>query len=123
MRAKARQTWAEAETLAASGQWSGAANRVYYAPYQALVAAFEARGLAPGDFSASAGAQEVRWPHWIVRGNAALAGLTRRDAAALKDAWFLRVQADYTEELLSREDVEPTLVRVRNILARLGAEA
>jgi len=49
--------------------------------------------------------------------------LTRRDAAALKDAWFLRVQADYTEELLSREDVEPTLVRVRNILARLGAEA
>jgi len=51
MRAKARQTWAEAETLAASGQWSGAANRVYYALYHALylalVAAFEAAGWQP----------------------------------------------------------------------------
>ena len=119
MKMKARATLREARLLADHGYWAGAANRAYYALYQALVARCRRRGLRPADFGHFDARDPDRWPHWIFRRHAAAAGLNRRTAALVLDAWAYRVRADYEPDPLPPMRVEGILTRVSSALAAL----
>ena len=51
MQQKARETFQESQLLFANRRYNGAANRAYYALYQALVVEFERLKKTPGDFN------------------------------------------------------------------------
>jgi hypothetical protein len=116
---KAASTLIEAVELASHGRWSGAANRTYYALYQALVGELESRGRRPEEFAAI-DPSRPGWRHATLMNNALVAGLTGPEVTTLRDAWSLRVRADYESEPVRSEELEPVLTKARGILRALG---
>jgi uncharacterized protein (UPF0332 family) len=121
---KAEQCLAGAQLAVDHGQYNNAANRAYYAAFQAAIAVLAAAGVIPPT--------PRYWSHDFVlreycrravpRGAAFLPG----SASALKALQDERLKADYETELLGRASGERALALARQFLAavrqRLGEE-
>ncbi|HEY7062465.1 MAG TPA: HEPN domain-containing protein [Chloroflexota bacterium] len=123
--AKAEQCLAGAEIAVAHGHYNNAANRAYYAAFQAAIAALRAAGVEPPtprywshDFVLREYCARLARPHGeYPPGSAPL-------FKALQDE---RLKADYEVEMLSRESGERALAVatefVDAVRQRLGPEA
>ncbi len=120
MKRKAATTYREAQTLVTGKQWSGAANRTYYALYQALVGEFEARGKTPADFARTDPRYPDKWPHWLVVQHCRSIGLDRKEAEVVAQAEALRVKADYQPGPVESWAVEAVLEKLPGLLDGLG---
>jgi len=103
----------------------GAANRLYYCLYLALVAEFERLGIRPetidaGSARAAAGDIRLKWTHSFVRKNGSLASLTARECPTVNDAYDLRIIADYRESDVTCDEVKQHFRNVQSILEALG---
>jgi uncharacterized protein (UPF0332 family) len=111
---KAEQCLAGAQLAVDHGQYNNAANRAYYAAFQAAIAVLAAAGVIPPT--------PRYWSHDFVlreygrrampRGAAFLPG----SASALKALQDERLKADYETELLGRVSGERALVLARQFL-------
>ena len=120
MKRKAAATLKDARLLMKAGRWNGAANRCYYAVYQALVGEFEARGRRPGEFARVDLRYPDKWPHWLVVDHCRALGLDRVEAGLVVSAAALRVQADYTGSTVDSWAVECVLSGLPTLFAGLG---
>ena len=102
MRRKARRTLDTALRLLEEGRLDDAANRFYYAAFQAAVHGLERRGFAPGDFRPDA----TRWSHRTVIEEVARIRNREEDRNLLMALEQLRTTADYTAESVSRSKLE-----------------
>ena len=120
MKRKAGRTLDEARTLARAGLWDGAANRAYYAAYQAIVGEFEERGLRAAEFGRVDPRYPEKWPHWLVVANCRAVGLSRSEAEVVEEAERLRVRADYGPGAVDSGSVRYILSRLSAVLGGLG---
>ena len=93
MREKALQNLRLARALLELGLYDGASTHLYYAAFQAVIFAFERKGLRPHDFLPGA----KRWEHWMVIRHASRARGHPEDALLLKELRWLRNRADNHE--------------------------
>lgn len=97
---KARESLTSAEADYAAGRYNSCANRVYYACFQAAVAALLAEGLRPLS-------PRGEWSHEFVQSqfNGLLIGRRKRYPLPLRrilrDTMEVREKADYTPSLVS----------------------
>jgi uncharacterized protein (UPF0332 family) len=122
--AKAEQCLAGAALAVAHGQYNNAANRAYYAAFQAAIAALSAAGVVPP--------APRYWAHdFVLREYCSqLAGpgsaYSPGSGAALKALQDERLKADYEVEMLSRASGEHALALaeqfVDTVRRRLGQE-
>lgn len=103
--AKARESLVCAESEFTARRYNTAARNIYYALFQAAVAALLQENVRPkGD-----------WGHDFVQAQFAGLLVYRRKAypaefrTTLVDAHSVRIKADYTAEMLGRRDVQPLL--------------
>jgi uncharacterized protein (UPF0332 family) len=118
---KARESLAGATSELANGRYNNAANRAYYACFQAAIAALESAGLHP---PAGKG-----WSHAFVQAQFAGVLIGRRKAypAALRDtlgrAQQLRNQADYERADVGLAQAARGLSRARAFVEAVMAHA
>jgi uncharacterized protein (UPF0332 family) len=117
--AKAAQCLAGAELAVHHGQYNNAANRAYYAAFQAAIATLVAAGVAPST--------PRYWSHDFVLGeycrrhspySRAFAAGSGTVLKALQDE---RLKADYEVELLTRASGERALVLAREFVDAVRA--
>ena len=119
----ARDYFEEACILTKAGKFNGAASRLYYALYRAIVAIFEERGIKQSDLTPKVDPENHKyWLHEVVRNFAPLAGVERRDASFVRDVWVLRRRADYEVPRIKEADIRSYLRIVKRILADLEIE-
>jgi uncharacterized protein (UPF0332 family) len=113
-RQKARESLAGAESETANGRYNNAANRAYYACYQAAIAAL-----------VSAGLKRPRWEHDYVQAQFASQLIGRRKLypselrSVLSDLSILRVEADYEVQDVSRSSAQRAVRDARRFLNRV----
>ena len=109
---KAKESLASAEGDYAEARYNSCERGLYYAAFQAAIAALSAEGIRP----------KRRWEHEFVRAEFSGRLIHRRklyDAslrALLTDAFDRRADADYTEKMLKRGDVARLLIQVRQMV-------
>jgi uncharacterized protein (UPF0332 family) len=123
--AKAEQCLAGAAQAVAHGQYNNAANRAYYAAFQAAIAALRTAGVEPST--------PRYWGHdFVLREYCArlarpAGGYPPASAPVFKALQDERLKADYEVELLTRESGEHALALAREFVAavrqQLGQEA
>ena len=110
---------------------NGAANRAYYAIYQAIV----------GELSRAHRAEDIdptmkerkrdptydgpEWRHAFCRDTNTLAkylNLDRMERQAVKQSWSLRVRADYLRDNVKQEEVSEVIKDLRSLLPTLGVK-
>jgi uncharacterized protein (UPF0332 family) len=113
------------ESLASAGddfehrRYNSCARNAYYAAFQAAVAALLHEGIRPAR----------RWEHEFVRSQFAGILVYRRKRfgpgfrTLLTDAFDRRVDADYTDRSLKRQDAASVLVRVRQLVQEVQEQA
>jgi uncharacterized protein (UPF0332 family) len=112
--AKAKQCLAGAELAVAHGQYNNAANRAYYAAFQAAVAALTAAGIEPPT--------PRYWAHDFVlheysrRLAHAGGGYAPSSGGVLKALLDERLKADYEVELIGRASGERALALAREFV-------
>lgn len=99
---KARRTLETAILLLEKGRIDDAANRLYYAAFQAAVHGLERRGFAAGDFRPGA----TKWSHRTILEEVARIRDREEDRNLLMTLKHLRTTADYTPESVSRKRLE-----------------
>jgi uncharacterized protein (UPF0332 family) len=110
-REKAWESLAGVESETANGRYNNAANRAYYACYQAAIAALMSAGLS-----------RSRWDHDYVQAQFAGQLIARRKVypselrSVLSDLSQLRVQADYEQRTVGRSVAERALREARRFL-------
>jgi uncharacterized protein (UPF0332 family) len=110
-RQKAWESLAGAESETANGRYNNAANRAYYACYQASIAALVSAGLS-----------RSRWDHDYVQAQFADQLIGRRKLypselrSVLSDLSQLRVQADYEQRTVGRSVADRALREARKFL-------
>lgn len=102
-----------------------AANRAYYALYQAIVGEFEHKGIKPeiiDPHSAHADNknEQGKWRHATVRYNSTLVGLNNAERDLLHYAEALRVMADYSSDTVDSHELEHVIRHIPDILEGLG---
>ena len=120
MKRKAGATLQDAQRLARAARWDGAANRAYYAVYQALVGEFEKRGLRAAQFAPGDPRYPEKWPHWLVVANCRAVGLDGGEAELVARAQRLRVRADYEARPVDSSEVRYLLARIPALFDGLG---
>jgi hypothetical protein len=88
---KAKANIAAARMLAERGWYDGAANRAYFALFQAGVGWMAQMGKTPDQFSRGA----TRWRHAVIVDNASLYRRRMQDVLLFRGVRDQRVQADY----------------------------
>ena len=117
--AKAEESLASAEDDYAKARYNSCARNLYYAAFQAAVAALLAESIRPGG----------RWEHEFVRSEFSGRLVHRRklyDAslrALLAKAFARRVDADYTEKMLKQRDVARLLIQARQMIRQVEERA
>ncbi|MCI0587413.1 MAG: HEPN domain-containing protein [Planctomycetes bacterium] len=107
MREKALQNLRLARALFELGLYDGATTHLYYAAFQALIFAFDRKGLRPKDFHPGA----KRWEHWMVVRHAPRARGLAEDSLLLKKLRRLRNRADYEEGGIESRALRDLLAR------------
>lgn len=101
------------------GRYNSCARNAYYAAFQASVAALLHEGIRP----------TRKWEHEFVRSQFAGILVYRRKRfgpgfrTLLTDAFDRRVDADYTERSLKRQDAASVLARVRQLVQEVQEQA
>lgn len=114
--AKAQESLACAEAEYAAGRYNTTARNVYYALFQAAVAALLHEGVKPSR----------RWQHEFVHSRFSGQLVCRRKLypanfkSTLVDALMLRVKADYTSYQVTRRDVGSYLAECRQLVYLIG---
>jgi uncharacterized protein (UPF0332 family) len=117
--AKALDSLASAEIEVASGRYDNAANRCYYAGYQAAIAALEAAGIYP------AAGTRARWTHEGVQSQfvGVLINRRKRYPSELRDVlsslFALRLKADYTRNRVSEAEARRAVRRCRELVVAI----
>jgi len=117
MREKALQNLRLARALLELGFYDGAATHLYYAAFQALLFAFERKGLRPQDFHPGA----KRWEHWRVIRHAPRARGRGEDALLLDELRKLRNGADYREFMVDAKDLKDLCIRADPLIREVTA--
>jgi hypothetical protein len=117
---KAISSYHAACQLANSGRFNDAANRAYYALYQALVFAWEDQGFNPEDVDGIARndkntGDDPRWRHAFLRKNLSKIKLTTEQEKIMDTAWRLRVKADYMPDNV-RGEIKAVLEKIPALL-------
>lgn len=111
---------------------SGAANRAYYALYQAVTASLTSEQHKPGDYESGARRKidpvadhGPEWPHWLVRWivdhRPQDACLEAREAGTFFALHSLRVKADYKAAPVRPDELTQALIRdLKEVLTALG---
>jgi uncharacterized protein (UPF0332 family) len=113
-REKAWESLAGAESETANGRYNNAANRAYYACYQAAIGAL-----------VSAGLRRSRWDHDYVQAQFSGQLIGRRKLypselrSVLSDLSILRVEADYEQKNVSRSSAHRAVREARRFLNRV----
>lgn len=116
---KAALALAGAESEFAAGRYENAANRCYYACFQAAVVALEAAGIYP------TGGQKAKWSHSAVQAQfvGLLINRRKRYPSSLRNVLprlsAFRQQADYTRESVSEADARQALRQSRMFVAAI----
>lgn len=111
--AKARESLASTEADAASERYNSAANRAYYAAFQASVAALLWAGVTP---------QKADWSHRFVMDRFSVTLIKRRKLlppryrGALDVLFDKRVDADYRPDTVSKRDARSGLKTAQEIV-------
>ena len=84
------------------GYTDGAANRLYFAVFQAAVYALERKGLRPWHLQPGS----HRWRHVVVRRQVLPLRGRREDAVVFSELWRLRTKADYRLAPVSPAEIE-----------------
>ena len=102
MKEKARKNLEDGLHLLERGSVDSAANRLYYALFQATMVALERMGMKPSDFRPGAN----RWDHGTVARQIVLVRGRRDDAVLFNRMRDLRADADYREGPVARGKLE-----------------
>lgn len=121
MKAKARATCDDAQFLFGCGRYNAAAGRAYYAIFQAVTAEFDRMRKRPGDFRVLSNDNPGKWPHCTVRDNASAAGIASRNTFLVRQAWALRVKADYEPAPVLKDELSPIMVKLEELIEETGA--
>ncbi|HET8626123.1 MAG TPA: HEPN domain-containing protein [Thermomicrobiales bacterium] len=117
---KAEESLAGAASELTNGRYNNAANRAYYACFQAAVAALDLAGIRPP------GGRED-WGHGFVQGQFAGELVARRKRypadlrGALAQVFALRAQADYKLADVSQAQATRAVARARAFVAAITA--
>lgn len=123
MREKAREFFLEARTLFAAGKPNGAASRLYYSLYHAVIAEFEKKGIKQSSLTNKVDPNKpTYWLHETVRNFSNLAGLTQREAGMVRHAWECRAIADYEVKSVDSRLLVGMLRDAEGILESLGVD-
>jgi uncharacterized protein (UPF0332 family) len=106
---KARSNLTAGEALSALGLTDAAANRYYYALYQAAVHALTVQGWSPGSLRSGA----LEWNHDLVMTNVYLVRRRRSDRLMFRQMRDLRTMADYQEKQVDTVDLALEIAAVR----------
>jgi uncharacterized protein (UPF0332 family) len=115
---KARESLASAEADLRAGRFNSAANRAYYAGFQAAVAALIEHGI---------GRRGRSWEHRFVMSEFSGKLIARRKAVSPKLGGKLellmttRLVADYSRDSVSRRAADRSLGEARNFLAEFNS--
>jgi uncharacterized protein (UPF0332 family) len=112
MQDKAKANLDAARVLAERGWFDAAANRAYFALFQAGVAWMQRMGRRPEEFTRGA----TRWQHATIVGNASLYRRRLADIALFRELRALRVQADYGESRVAGDRVRAVLGKARELI-------
>lgn len=118
---KARESLEGATSELVNGRYNNAANRAYYACFQAAIAALDLAGIRPSG-------ERGEWSHGFVQGQFAgqLVNRRKRYPAALRDALIqtLRVRelADYRPTQVSERQATRAVSRARAMVAAIAAQ-
>jgi uncharacterized protein (UPF0332 family) len=110
---KARESLKAAELCFGEGLYNSAANRAYYAMFQAAIVALESAGFQP---------QGKNWTHEAVHSLFAFELLRKRKlypndwSTYLSDAFVIRNQADYKEANVSKRQAHRLLDAMRRFV-------
>jgi len=100
------------------------ASRLYYALFQGSVGEFEKEHVQPQQIDrGAADAMEQRgqkWTHSFVKNNGGLIGLSPRQCDIIRQAWMLRVVADYSLKEVNASQLDELIERAADILECLG---
>ncbi len=113
---KAQASLAGAESEAANARYDNCANRLYYACFQAAVAALLRAGIRSPN-------PQGHWSHSFVPGQFVGQLINRRKLypAALRDTlprtYQLRQTADYTDDLVTQAEASRALRRARELVS------
>jgi uncharacterized protein (UPF0332 family) len=122
--AKAEQCLAGAALAVAHGQYNNAANRAYYAAFQAAIAALRRAGVQPP--TPRYWAHDFVLREYAARLAAAEGGYPPASAATFKALQDERLKADYEVELIGQVSAERALALARQFVdavrQRLGEE-
>ena|SRR5579884_3393229 len=128
MHAKSAESFKAAIALE-SQNTNGAANRAYYAVYQAIVAELS-KDHSAEDIDATIKDRKSdpfydgpEWRHAFCRDGNTLTkylSLDRRERQLVKEAWNLRVRADYFLENVRPEEIANVMEGLRKLLPTLG---
>ena len=122
-KSKARKSFTEAKLLYEARNFNGAANRAYYALYQAITATFEEMKLDQAKLTSKVTADEAgKWLHETVRNNPTLAGVDRKDSEIVRTAWSLRRKADYRPDDVTELELMSVMVRIPRVLKSVGVD-
>jgi len=112
MREKSAEFFEEARVLANARKYNGAASRLYYSLYHALVAEFKEKGYKAAQFSSKVDPNiPDYWPHEVVRHNSTLIGLSRVQARIVKDIYESRLPQIIVQFLSAQLCLVSTLKR------------
>jgi uncharacterized protein (UPF0332 family) len=102
----------DARLLHAAGRYDAAANRAYYAMYNAARALLVARGLKPADMKRHATVQNRFWRLLVEDGP-----FDEEDSLALRRAGDTRAAADYDTVPVTKEKAGATLASMERFLS------
>jgi uncharacterized protein (UPF0332 family) len=117
--AKARESLAGAESEFVNGRYNNAANRCYYAVFQAARVALERAGIQP---------RGAQWSHEFVPSQFDGQLIYRRKLyptelrGMLAQNYTLRQAADYGDDLVSRTQAQRALRRTRTFIETIRAQ-
>ena len=121
MREKARAFFDEAKLLCAAKKYDGAASRLYYALYHAVIVGFDENGIKQSSLTKKMDhARTDYWLHEVVRGFASFAGVSRRNTWIIVTAWRQRVIADYNPETVDEAKVSQLMIEAKGIFSDVG---
>lgn len=115
---KAHESLAGVTSELANGRDNNAANRAYYACFQAAIAALDLAGIRPSD----------EWGHRFVQAQFAGEIITRRKRypAQLRDTlsytWRMRTLADYEMVTVSQTQAARAVARARTFVTAIAAQ-
>lgn len=119
MKHKAKICYEDAVRMADGNRFDTAANRNYYALYQAVTSALQDAGKNYDAYCDDNGTPYRRWRHDLVQkvcGDVLLA----QDKSTIEDAYDLRVQADYRVDSVDESELRRIMIATEAILDTLG---